>query len=278
MIQRCMGPDAAQQVVPLEFTGERMVPEDSDSDTFWEHIFRYRFATGFVRNRSVVDIACGEGYGCAALLRARASSAIGIDVSQEACEHAARKYGIDARVGDAMSIPLADHSRDVIVSFETIEHVAQPERFIQECARVLKEDGQLVISTPDKGVYGKEGLENPFHCSEMTPATFESMLLACFRRVRLYSQVIESAPWWLPRSLVARSTPWRKLRGYWRLRRRLGGKRWDDLAETARRDPVNTICGPLSGEHNCFNPYLVRRRSRLGHEASMYVIAVADRG
>lgn len=263
---------------PLAATGERMVPEESDMDTLWEHIFRYRFATGFVKNRSVVDIACGEGYGCAALLRAGASSAIGIDVSKEACDHASHKYGIDARVGDAMSIPLASRSADVIVSFETIEHVAQPERFIQECARVLKDDGRLVISTPDKGIYSKEGLDNPYHCSEMTTAAFESLLRGCFRRVRLYSQVIDRAPWWLPRSLVARSTPLRKVRGYWLLRKSLGGKRWDEIAETARRDPVNAICGPLRGEYNWFNPYLVRRFSHLGRESAMYVVAVADNG
>src|SRR6185437_8921280 len=45
---------------PLEPTGERMVPESSDRFTFWEHVYRYAFATRFVRGKRVLDIACGE--------------------------------------------------------------------------------------------------------------------------------------------------------------------------------------------------------------------------
>jgi 2-polyprenyl-3-methyl-5-hydroxy-6-metoxy-1,4-benzoquinol methylase len=65
---------------PAEYT-ERMVPEEAHARTFWEHIGRYRFARDFVRGRRVLDIACGEGYGAAALARAGAASVIGIDVS-----------------------------------------------------------------------------------------------------------------------------------------------------------------------------------------------------
>lgn len=270
--------DDRRQVASLESTGERMVPEASDHETFWEHVFRYRFAAQFVRHRAVVDVACGEGYGCAALLRAGASSVLGIDVSAEACEHAARKYGIEVRVGDAAAMPLATRSADVIVSFETIEHLPRPEQFVRECARVLKHDGRLIISTPDKAVYGNQGWDNHFHCSEMTRAEFVSILQGYFGRVRLYSQVTETGPWWLPRSLAARSTPWRKFRGYWRLRRTVGGSRWDYVPEGARQDPVTAICGRLPGERNWFNAYLVRRLCLPGRESSKYIVAVADRG
>src|SRR5437667_10028853 len=113
----------------LEDTGERMIPESTPAAPFWEHIYRYRFATRFVRGRRVLDIACGEGYGAAALARAGAARVIGIDLSEEACEHARQKYGVDARSGDAHRIPLPDRSVDVIVSFETIEHLNTPAAF-----------------------------------------------------------------------------------------------------------------------------------------------------
>src|SRR5437868_8858698 len=100
----------------LDFTGERMVPERAGSETFWEHIYRYRFATGFVRNKRVLDIACGEGYGTAALLQAGAASVIGVDISADVCDHARRKYGIDARPGNALNIPLPGQSVDVVIS------------------------------------------------------------------------------------------------------------------------------------------------------------------
>ena len=98
---------------------------------------RYRFAKDFVRGKRVLDIACGEGYGAAALAKAGASSVVGVDVSADVCDHALRKYGLDARPGDAQAIPLPDRSIDLVVSFETIEHVDDPNVFVRECARVL---------------------------------------------------------------------------------------------------------------------------------------------
>ena len=72
---------------------------------FWEHIERYRFAKGFVSGRRVLDIACGEGYGAGALVKAGAASLTAVDISNEACKHARGKYGVDARLGDAQAIP-----------------------------------------------------------------------------------------------------------------------------------------------------------------------------
>lgn len=168
------------QKTTLDHTGERMVPEKADNATFWEHIHRYRFATQFVNKKSVIDIACGEGYGTAALQRAGASNIIGVDISEETCSHARRKYGVDARVGDAMKIPLADKSVDVVISFETIEHVPDPARFLDECVRVLKKNGIAVISTPNASVYFEGTGSNPFHCSEMKENEFLDLLKSRF--------------------------------------------------------------------------------------------------
>src|SRR5260370_30915583 len=100
----------------LEPTGERMVPESADMFTFWEHVYRYAFASRFVKGRRVLDIACGEGYGAAALQKAGAAHVIGIDISESVCLHARKKYGLDARPGTGKQIPLHDSSADVVVS------------------------------------------------------------------------------------------------------------------------------------------------------------------
>src|SRR6266478_574902 len=126
-----------------------MVPEKADKDTFWEHIYRYRFATQFVAGRTVLDIACGEGYGAAALSEAGATKVVGVDISPETCLHATQKYGIETRIGAGEKIPLDSSSIDVVVSFETIEHVRNPKVFLDECHRVLRPNGSLVISTPN---------------------------------------------------------------------------------------------------------------------------------
>src|SRR5438270_1991172 len=157
----------------LEPTGERMVPENSDLFTFWEHVYRYAFASRFVTGKRVLDIACGEGYGAAALQKAGATHVIGVDVCEDACLHARKKYGLDARVGSAEEMPVPDDSVDIVVSFETIEHVRDPKRFLEECARVLAPGGRLVISTPDKDVYtGRLGTRNCHHWTEMTEQEF----------------------------------------------------------------------------------------------------------
>ena len=104
---------------------ERMDPQKSESGVFWEHVFRYQFAAGYVSNRTVLDVACGYGYGTAGLIAAGAKSAFGLDSAPAACRRAKEQYGVDAAVGDACSLRFPDGSFDVVVSFETIEHVRQ---------------------------------------------------------------------------------------------------------------------------------------------------------
>ena len=167
---------------------ERMVPDEAHARIFWEHIARYRFAKDFVSGKRVLDIACGEGYGAAALVKAGAASVTGVDISPEICEHARRRYGLDARTGDAQAIPLPDRSIDLVVSFETIEHVDAPATFLGECARVLVPEGTLIVSTPNRPVYSGKGGQNPFHRLEFDEGEFVDLLCSRFRTVRLYTQ------------------------------------------------------------------------------------------
>ncbi len=266
----------------LDFTGERMVPEKADADVFWEHVYRYRFACPHVRNKRVLDIACGEGYGSAALLNSGARSIIGVDISQEACDHARKKYGIDARVGSAEEIPLPDQSVDVIVSFETIEHVPNPKKFLDECLRVLVTDGKLIISTPDKNIYKIVGEQNnPFHCSELTEAEFTAILRERFAHCQLFTQHPRSAPYWSPRSFSLRNTSWARLRVFGRLRRMLDAalnpevQAAPDLkARFAVVEKIQDYDKPFSG---WLNPYKVKKKLFQGAEHATYLIAIADK-
>ena len=182
----------------IEYT-ERMLPDEAHARVFWEHIARYRFAKDFVHGKRVLDIACGEGYGSAGLLKAGAVSVIGVDISPDICEHARRRYGVDTRMGDAQTIPLPDQSIDLVVSFETIEHVDSPVTFLDECTRVLVPEGMLIVSTPNRPVYSSDGRQNPFHRMEFDANEFIGLLRARFRSVRLYTQFNHSAAWWSSR-------------------------------------------------------------------------------
>jgi SAM-dependent methyltransferase len=259
----------------LEYTGERMVPERASGRTFWEHIGRYRFARDFVRGKRVLDVACGEGYGAAALAKAGAASVVGVDLSVAACEHARRKYGLDARPGDALDLPLPDRSIDLVVSFETIEHVADPAAFLAECARVLTPDGTLIVSTPNRPVYSAEGAHNPFHRVECDEREFGELLRPRFESVRLFTQFPESAAWWTLRGLAAERSPWFRLKGFWRLSTWLCPAKRSEVAPAIRDSAVDVILGEEGFASKLFSPYVVRPHSAGSRERPYYLIAVA---
>jgi 2-polyprenyl-3-methyl-5-hydroxy-6-metoxy-1,4-benzoquinol methylase len=75
----------------LPFTGERFIP-GTRGEIWIEHWHRYHFAARWVKGKRVLDLACGEGYGSALLAR-HAESITGVDVSQQAIDHAQRAYG-----------------------------------------------------------------------------------------------------------------------------------------------------------------------------------------
>ena len=255
-----------------------MVPEKSDQDTFMEHIYRYSFALPYARNKDVLDIACGEGYGTAALLAGGARSVVGIDIDAEAVEHARRKYNLQTRVGSAEEIPAADDEFDVVVSFETIEHVANPERFLDECVRVCRPGGQLVISTPNKNVYLDGEAPNQYHLSEMTPEEFMSCLSSRFKKVNLFGQILSQAPWWSPRICSVTTSPSFEIPGILRIRSMLRNAcapiLFGNSQEGLREKPIDRIVGRDSALSNLFNPYLVRDVN-VNTEVPCYLIAVA---
>jgi SAM-dependent methyltransferase len=267
----------------MDNTGERMVPEYSDANTFWEHIHRYSFAAKWVRDKRVLDIASGEGYGCYGLLGAGAKSVIGVDINASACAHAARKYKIDVRVGSAEAIPLETGSVDVAVSFETIEHVPNPDRFVHEISRVLTPDGLFIISTPDKNLYSPPGKErNPYHCSEMAPEEFQTLLRSTFSKISLFGQRPYSAKWWSPISLISETCPWDRLAQVAKLRRRLWSKwnpqRITPVPKVKRENPADCI---LNGKslwlERAVNWSAVRPLRRSRGWSPVFLIAVAQK-
>src|SRR5579859_2533442 len=115
----------------LRWTGERLVTSLS-GDIVWEHLHRYAFANQFAAGKDVLDIACGEGYG-SFLIAKQARSVTGIDISSESLFHAQRKYSqgnLRFCLGDCRNIPLCAQSIDLVVSFETLEHIAEHEQFL----------------------------------------------------------------------------------------------------------------------------------------------------
>ena len=175
----------------LEFTGERFVPE-LDGQIAYEHLHRYAFASELVKNKTVLDIASGEGYG-SALLSKVAKEVVGVDISEQAVNHAVKKYkeinNLSYRVGKCQSIPCEENYFDAVVSFETLEHIIEQKEFFSEIKRVLKKDGLLIISTPNKKIYSDErNYDNPYHLLELNEHEFLSLLNSNFRYTHIFGQ------------------------------------------------------------------------------------------
>lgn len=174
----------------LEFTGERFMPGIQGNIEI-EHLHRYLQACKITAGKVVLDIASGEGYG-SAMMAENAARVIGVDIAEDAVRHAQARYGNDRleyRVGNCAAIPLETASVDVVVSFETIEHHDQHEEMMREIKRVLRPDGVLLISSPDKHNYSDvPRYRNEFHVKELYEEDFRRLLESHFRHQVLMGQ------------------------------------------------------------------------------------------
>ena len=184
----------------LPFTGERFTPE-CVREIWYEHWHRYAFARLLARGKRVLDAACGEGYG-SALLADVAADVVGVDIDPATIAHARARYAQKPRLrfecADATELPFADRAFDVVVSFETLEHLAAQAALLRGFSRVLADDGVLVISSPDKHVYSElAGFRNEFHVHELYRDELLALLAPHFLQVRLYGQklLFQSALW-----------------------------------------------------------------------------------
>lgn len=174
----------------LSFTGERMVPHASDIATELFHWQRYLYFRPWYEDANVVDAASGEGYG-ADYIAPLATLVTGLEIDDHTVRHARRKYAKPAFV----VADVCDHDyreADLVVSFETIEHLPDPSAFLtalQACP------GRIVVSTPNRNMHspgnalGDKPL-NPYHTVEWTPVEFAALIREHFshRQVRFLSQ------------------------------------------------------------------------------------------
>lgn len=176
-----------------EFTGERFLPSVT-GEIAYEHWHRYAFARRFVEGKRVLDVACGEGYGTA-LLGSIAASVTGVDIDMASIDHARATYGEGKKVrfiaSSCTGLPLPSASVDVIVSFETIEHLEAADQLAMliEFARVLAPSGLLIISSPNKRLYSDERqYVNKYHLHELYRDDLARLLAKRFPAQRWHHQ------------------------------------------------------------------------------------------
>lgn len=160
-----------------------------------EHLARYYFASNFVEGKVVVDCACGCGIGSRIFLERKCLKLKAFDVSGKAIEKAKKNCkdfsNAEFLVSDATSLPVEDGSADVFISLETIEHIWEDNKFIREIARILKEDGNFICSTPNREISNPNSRLNDkpwneFHVREYGESDFRLVLERYFEAVDIY--------------------------------------------------------------------------------------------
>ena len=165
------------------FQGANVVDAGSLSPYWGEHTARYVFALPFVAGKTVLDIACGTGYGIG-LMQTKAAFVAGVDVDAEAAADAVNECAENAAVllGNGLGLPFVDESFDIVTSFETLEHLHERTAFLAELNRVLRPGGLLLLSTPNavytRPIDGKP--TNPFHIHEYAPDELRGELESFF--------------------------------------------------------------------------------------------------
>jgi SAM-dependent methyltransferase len=177
---------------------ERYVPEEHGPLPAYEHVHRYALAAAGLgpRNR-VLDLGSGSGHG-SRILRESGARVVALDL--DAASLRREPPGVRAR---AEALPFGDASFDAVVCFETLEHLAEPAALLAEAARVLRREGALLLSTPDREVYTERARNrNPHHLRELDQRELAALLGAHFSEVRLYAQSVWAGSWIAPLAAV----------------------------------------------------------------------------
>jgi SAM-dependent methyltransferase len=112
---------------------------------------RYYWAGNYCNNKDVVEVACGTGPGLGYLLE-KAKTLVASDISEPILQIARNHYKdrLNLEEFDACNMPFERESKDVIIIFEAIYYLPDFKKFINECSRVLRPGGLILIATANK--------------------------------------------------------------------------------------------------------------------------------
>ncbi|MFH1745309.1 MAG: class I SAM-dependent methyltransferase [bacterium] len=186
---------------------ERIVPDNSDE--FKEHLSRYEFASRYSENKIICSMACGEGFGEYLLVdKGKAKKVIGVDNNREAINRAREKYkleNIEFKCEDILNNSFGSDYFDLVISFETIEHIEDDNGFLKEINRILKPGGTLILSTPNKAssyrdLFAKKPY-NPFHVREYKRRQLNKLLTKYFSDLKYFGQkeILKRSVFMLPK-------------------------------------------------------------------------------
>ncbi len=177
--------DQPPGVPPLALTGERTLP-DVPEENYWfrRHLVVYEWIARRVGGRTVVDMACGEGYGTDALATS-ARAVVGVDANPEAHEHARLRYVRDNLRFARDMVETFAQPCDAVVFLQTVEHVRDPGEVLEHFKTLAP---VAYVSTPNVLTLAPKGAKrsaNPWHLHEYRAEEFRALLEAHYAHVEL---------------------------------------------------------------------------------------------
>ena len=155
-----------------------------------DHVKRYKFIRKFVKNKFVIEIGCGNGAG-SMLMNDLYSTYLGLDVDEEAIDYATRNF-YQTGHREFQLISSFERERvhaDVVVCFEVLEHVYEPQEFLDFIFKIVREDGLVILSTPNGLLsHGKlTEYRSKHHVEEYTPSQIYNMI-SPYGKVKMFGE------------------------------------------------------------------------------------------
>ncbi|MDQ6679325.1 MAG: class I SAM-dependent methyltransferase [Acidobacteriota bacterium] len=195
-----LDPTSLERIVPSEIRTEGTTA----SDTLELHLQRYHFARRHLVPGTVLDMACGVGYGTEIMASGNPAitHATGVDICEAAVEHARATYqspNVQFQCSDAMAFS-PGYCFNNVVSLETVEHVDDPKRLFELLVQLLTPGGRLISSVPVTPSVDA----NPHHQTNFTVASFEAM--ASVHSLKLVDRMDQVQPF-NPLALARKAEP-----------------------------------------------------------------------
>lgn len=164
---------------------------------------RYRLGAALAQGKDVLEVACGAGIGLG-VLQQSARSLVGCDYTSQVLAVAQQHYGrrVPLVCADAQNLPFADHSFDLVLSFEAIYYLNRIDWFLTAAFRLLRQDGTLLIGTSNPDwppfVAGQLSVHYP-----TLPELTAQLHTAGFHRVKVYGGLPIQPDAWGRQRLIA---------------------------------------------------------------------------
>lgn len=177
-------------MIELNNTGERILLEKETPLMIARHFSAYKFCRDYVKDRDILDIGCGQGYG-SNYLAGFARQVTGIDYNQEVIDYARDKYrnnNLTFEVLNVKDFACLKKQFDIICSFQVIEHIADAAKLLSDISSLLNYNGTFICSTPNRLDASPGSIKplNKFHIKEYLLTEFREILKTSFKDVKIF--------------------------------------------------------------------------------------------